>query len=522
MDLGEEGEKQFRYLRAAVELGDGFELLFAVSPNQYALDEVENRLLTGAPPDHKSLQLAYGPDNSNQITTDLLEQASGPEPRRIISIRCNGAVDEAQAGWTRALILLNEQRNLIVQRCPHALILIGPDWLVPMAGRVSPDLWSIRTFVATFPDLAAQSYSASPFQHSDRWPLAYELESGQYYSDLADNLAGSPSTIEQAMRARLLLKAADSWLQSGDTEMARNAAERAIHASACSRDEGLKASATARIARVLLAQGDPDEALRTLREDVAPVFEKLAYDAEAATAASEVAHCLWKRGQSDDAREIMLTKVIPVYQRTGDARSLAVAWFNVADLMAAGGDLAGALSIIRTDVMPAFEQLEDVHSLVLAQARAADLHMAQGWLRDALKLQKSVVSLVEKLDDPRARAVANAKYADMLMALGNHKESLHVYRDRVLPILAQIGDIRALVEARMKLAAALLERKDQEAWDEAHRVLTDALDDALRLEMPESLQIDDLLRQIDTSGIPAAPQYGNTVAQQLKKGPSRA
>ena len=79
-----------------------------------------------------------------------------------------------------------------------------------------------------------------------------------------------------------------------------------------------------KIADILQARGQLDEALRIRREEELPVYERLGDVRSTAVTMGKIADILQARGQLDEALRIRREEQLPVYERLGDVRSTAV------------------------------------------------------------------------------------------------------------------------------------------------------------------------------------------------------
>ncbi len=78
-----------------------------------------------------------------------------------------------------------------------------------------------------------------------------------------------------------------------------------------------------RIADVLRARGEIEEALRVFRAEVLPVFERLGDVRSMAVTMGRIADVLEDRGDLDEALRIRREEMLPVFERLGDARFMA-------------------------------------------------------------------------------------------------------------------------------------------------------------------------------------------------------
>ena len=103
-----------------------------------------------------------------------------------------------------------------------------------------------------------------------------------------------------------------------------------------------------KIADVLYARGELDEALRIRREEQLPVFEKLGDVRERAVTLGKIADVLYTRGELDEALRIRREEELPVYEKLGDVHALVFGRTNLAVTLMkrqAAGDLAEAAGL---------------------------------------------------------------------------------------------------------------------------------------------------------------------------------
>ncbi|MCB9567159.1 MAG: tetratricopeptide repeat protein [Myxococcales bacterium] len=131
----------------------------------------------------------------------------------------------------------------------------------------------------------------------------------------------------------------------------------------------------------------------------------------------KIADILQARGQLDDALRIRQEEELPVYERLGDVRSRAVTMGKIADILTARGQLDDALRIRQEEELPVYERLGDVRSQAVTMGKIADILQARGQLDDALRIRKEEeLPVYERLGDERSRAVTMGKIADILHA----------------------------------------------------------------------------------------------------------
>jgi tetratricopeptide (TPR) repeat protein len=137
-----------------------------------------------------------------------------------------------------------------------------------------------------------------------------------------------------------------------------------------------------RIAGILRACGELDEALRIRREEELPVYERLGAVREKAITQGQIADILQARGQLDEALRIRREEELPVYERLGDVRSKAITQGKIADILQDRGQLDEALRIRREEQLPVYERLGDVRSRLVCQANIALTLVGRGQPED--------------------------------------------------------------------------------------------------------------------------------------------
>jgi tetratricopeptide (TPR) repeat protein len=227
------------------------------------------------------------------------------------------------------------------------------------------------------------------------------------------------------------------------------------------------------LADVLMARGELDEALRIRREEQLPVYERLGEVRARAVTQGKITDVLMGRGELDEALRILRDDVLPVFQRLGDVRARAVMQGKIADVLMARGELAEALRIRREEELPVYERLGDVRSRAVTQGQIADVLMARGELDEALRiLRDDLLPVFKRLGDVRECAMAQGKIAEVLMARGELGEALRILRDDLLPVFERLGDVRSRAVTQGQIADVLMARGE---LDEALRILRDDL-----------------------------------------------
>ncbi len=117
-----------------------------------------------------------------------------------------------------------------------------------------------------------------------------------------------------------------------------------------------------------------------------PVYERLGDVRSVAVTHGKIADVLQARGELDEALRIRREQELPVYERLGDVRSVAITHGKIADVLQARGELDEALRIRREQELPVYERLGDVREAAIAQAKIALILDGQGHRDDAIAL----------------------------------------------------------------------------------------------------------------------------------------
>ncbi len=303
---------------------------------------------------------------------------------------------------------------------------------------------------------------------------------------------------EPTLRAELLGQLATQEAQRGAIDQALEHLEEAEQVFRSEGDVRSRAVAMGKIADILEARGDLDEALRIRNEEQLPVFEKLGDVRARAVTMGKIADILEARGDLDEALRIRTEEQLPVYDKLGDVRSRAVTMGHIADILFARGDLDEALRIRKEEELPVFEKLGDVRSRAVTMGQIADILSARGELDEALRIRtEEVLPSFQRLGDPRLCAVEKGKIADILYARGDLDEALQTLREECLPAFDKLGDVRSLLVARTNTALILRKRNGPGDREEAQRLLKLALDVARQLGIPEAARIESILEASD-------------------------
>ncbi|MDY7094640.1 MAG: tetratricopeptide repeat protein, partial [Acidobacteriota bacterium] len=296
---------------------------------------------------------------------DLLAAAAAKGPVQVVGL------EDWPGGAASLWQAFNYHREQLADRCPVPLLL----WVLRSRVRdlalEAPDFWAWRSGVfdlalASFPvetDLYERRVDRGRAPAGDRRLRIEEIDSYLEGLDRRDR----PSDLE------LLVERGELLRDLGDFTAARESFETAVKGFREGEDRRGEALAYRQLAEVLAVQGDPDEALRLLREESLPVYERLGDVRSRAITMGQIADILFRRGDLEEALRIRREEELPVYERLGDVRSRAITMGKIADILGARGDLEEALRIRREEELPVYERLGDVRSRAITMGKIADI-----------------------------------------------------------------------------------------------------------------------------------------------------
>ncbi|MEK8024774.1 tetratricopeptide repeat protein [Pseudaquabacterium rugosum] len=447
-----------------------------------------------------ALQLSAGPGQVDWLALehDLAEAAHQAPLLQLTGLET--WLDPLERAPTEArLHAANLRRDAFAQTVPVPVVV----WLRNAQLRdwvaLAPDLWSWRSGVHRFADLAAPAEPAlaitpMPFNARRAGDNRSAEQRRARIAELTRHLTATELQPASAPRVALIDELADLYASIGEWDAAlqwrRGAQADLLKALDDPREQAINLG---KIADVLRDRSELDEALRILREDVMPAFEKLGDQRSRAVTMGKIANVLQDRGELDEALRIRREVQLPVYEKLGDPRERAVTMSRIADVLQDRGELDEALRIQREDVLPAFEKLGDQRERAVTMGKIADVLQDRGELDEALRIQREdVLPAFEKLGDQRERAVTMGKIADVLHDRGELDEALRIRREDELPVYEKLGDRRELLVGSAKLALTLLLRASGPDHAEAARLLRSADAEAQRLRLPEALLIERL------------------------------
>ncbi|PRQ06303.1 hypothetical protein [Enhygromyxa salina] len=205
-------------------------------------------------------------------------------------------------------------------------------------------------------------------------------------------------------------------------------------------------------ADIAIQRLDFDAALELLRERCLPAFERARDRAATAQVWDKIATIHELRGELDQAIAVREEQQLPLYGQLEDPRGEAVALEKIAGSLARQGQLESARKLINQRVLPALEGIDDAVAHQSAMAQLADVIEDQGDRREATRVRKLAA---RPGSTPNARAATLSLEANDLTDAGRSQDALTLWREQILPIHVELGDLRSQVVAHLEIARAL-------------------------------------------------------------------
>ena len=421
----------FLRLRRLLEGRRSFTLCFLTYSDSFYRDEAAGFL-------ERRLDAAVRVSIDREVrigTEDLFERLSADPHRGPAQLM---GLEHWPEGLDNLLTRLNHRREALAKRCARPLLfwVLSRDLGAVATG--AADLWAWRSGVFDFtlpalPRTGALHRSRIGQEMADTPRRRARMEELQEY--LAARSSLRPIDVD------LLVELGDLRRSLGEVVEAEDAYSRAQDALSNMDDRRRQAITRGRIADLLEARGQLDEALRIRTEEELPVYERLGDVRSRAITQGKVADVLQARGRLDEALRIRTEEELPVYEQLGDARSRAITQSKIADVLQAREQLDEALRIRTEEQLPVFDRLGDVRSRAMTQGQIADVLQARGQLDEALRIRtEEELPVYERLGDMRSRAITRSLIADILEARGQPDEALGIYERHVLPDIEAIGN----------------------------------------------------------------------------------
>jgi tetratricopeptide (TPR) repeat protein len=252
-----------------------------------------------------------------------------------------------------------------------------------------------------------------------------------------------------------------------------------------------------RLANILEIQGQLKEALEIRQNQILPVFIKLGNTREEAIMRGKIADILQAQGQLEEALEIRQNQILPVFIKLGDTREEAITRGKIADILQAQGQLEEALEIRQNQILPVFIKLGDTREEAITRGKIADIFQAQGQLEEALEIrQNHELPVFIKLGDTRSEAITQGKIADIFQAHKQLDKALQIRQEMVLPVYKELQDKYSTLIGEAKIAILMFQRNYPEDKPEIASLLQSALQAAREMQIPETEQIENIMREI--------------------------
>ncbi|XOF33358.1 MAG: tetratricopeptide repeat protein [Candidatus Electrothrix sp. YB6] len=263
---------------------------------------------------------------------------------------------------------LNYHREHLARTCSGILLFWLPDHLINQLAVEAPDFWAWREQVLDF------SVPVEPVERMTvDWVKSWNLElSGKQerIKEIEDFLA-RPAEEPSLTAADLKRELGNLYESIGEYTEAKKILEAAVDEYGQLDEAQARASARRDLAELLATQGDPDQALIMLREQVLPVFRQLNNVQEEAETKDRIADIFERRGELDAALRIREQEILPFVERLGDLRNKAVTMGKIADILETRGQLDDALKIREQEELTIYDRIGDVRELLLCRTKIA-------------------------------------------------------------------------------------------------------------------------------------------------------
>ena len=417
LDLSPTQQEEFQRLVKTLRNARGFRLLFAEINTAAERERVRSAIaqVQAATPDAAAPKRAHlvinldGRDAPADFAQLEARLASFAAPDGFVEF-INGNSWLWSGEKQNRLSEFNVRRDALARKCPSLhLWWVSTDTLQQIATR-APDLWSWRSGVFDFRgdtrDAGSDSFDQFRNANQQSKPLQRDATLAARAKRIGALTAMVDETDDAETRWPLLVELAYLNQSIGELDRAKAALDQALPLAQTLSDEGLaKAITFGRIADVLFARGDLDEALRIRREELLPVFENLGDVRSRAVTLGKIADIISARGEFDEALRIHREEQLPVYEKLGDVRERALTLGKIANVLYARGELDEALRIQLEDEHPIYEKLGDVRTLLVGRANVAVMLMkrqASGDLAEAKALLNLALLEADRLRIPGA------------------------------------------------------------------------------------------------------------------------
>lgn len=414
-------------------------------------------------------------------------------------------------GWFDAQrwAALNVRRERIAGQARARLIFWLDAPAIELASRHAPDMWAWRGGVYTFVSRAAEvstgdapqatlsSLFATLPPEARSWDKLSLAERHRRIAEVRGWLESNSGAPDELVGPALTLLGLELYMAE-DFEAALahwRDTERPWHAQ---RSHILEVAETSgRIADLLTRQGQLDESLRILRDEVLPAYERSGDERARTGTMRKIANILQTQGHLDEAERILRAEVLPAYERLGDEHSCTATLQEVAAILRKQGQMDQALRILREEVLPRFERLGDTGARAAAMEEVAGILGESGELDEALRiLREEVLPAYEQLGDAISRASAMGDVSFLLLKRNQNDEAVRIFGQEVLPVYERMPNMQRLALGRTLMAGLLLLRGGPGDREEADRLQQLALADMKRLKLPVAEKVRALRKKI--------------------------
>jgi tetratricopeptide (TPR) repeat protein len=264
-------------------------------------------------------------------------------------------------------------------------------------------------------------------------------------AELVAQQRAAGSVVDPMVAAFVLYAQADRLVLRGNLDQAERLFKQTAEFAAAAGNEISATTARGRIADIFRSRGDLDEALRILREEMLPVFERLGDVQKRAVVMGRIADILESRGDVDEALRIRQEDMLPVFERLGEVRERTATLGAIAQTLHHRGDLDEARKL-QSERLKVNRQLGDADGIANALWDLAKLDLEQKKFKNAAPRLAESYRIVLRLGRADAIAVIGLVFGQVLAAGEEPQEALEVLR-RSAEIFRKLGRESQALEA---------------------------------------------------------------------------
>ncbi|MEO5341523.1 MAG: tetratricopeptide repeat protein [Magnetococcus sp. MYC-9] len=349
--------------------------------------------------------------------------------------------------------LLNHMREALGQAAARPLLLwLGPGELKLLALN-APDLWAWRRSVFNFSrPLGPRAEPLLPrLPFIERINLDRDL-ARQRMESIDRYLATNPEPSWAV--ASLWWERGQLCSQWGNRDQAMEDLNEAHRLFEQQNDLLTAAKVVAEMATIQWLRGEPETALKRLRDEVLPICATLGDRHSGAVTNTKIADILRDQGEVNAAREL-LEEQSSIFEEFGDLRACATTQINIADILQQQGELDQAHRLYEAQV-PILEKSGDTLTTAITKRAVALILQRQGEFDKALDIYQTLLPLFEKLGHVREQAITLTRVASIHAQRGELDKALRIYEEQ-RPICKQLGerDFLAFIDEQITLLRRL-------------------------------------------------------------------